>query len=365
MATSTFNLQSVVRPNIWNLAPYTCARDEFKEAKEVMLDANENALGSCTGGDMKDAKLERYPDPNQETLKQGLCALRGGGLAPENIFLGVGSDEAIDMAIRIFCKPGIDSIMQCPPTYGMYKVSALTNDVGVVNVPLTKSFQLDERNILKTLSSQKNIKIVFICNPNNPTGNLVSTSAIERIAKAFSGIVVVDEAYIDFSKQAGWAARVKEFPNIIVMQTFSKSFGLAGARIGIAYSTPQIISIFNKVKAPYNINALTSSVAQKALSSDAGEMRSKVSLLLAQRERLESVLPGIPVVEKVYPSDSNFLLVKVTNPNKVYNSLASSDVVVRNRCTQPLCDGCLRITVGTPKENDTLIACLRAMSSKL
>eukprot|EP01060_Flectonema_neradi_P008144 TRINITY_DN15812_c0_g1_i1.p1 TRINITY_DN15812_c0_g1~~TRINITY_DN15812_c0_g1_i1.p1 ORF type:complete len:377 (+),score=67.82 TRINITY_DN15812_c0_g1_i1:51-1133(+) len=359
----SLNLESIVRKNIWNLAPYTCARDEFGEEKEVMLDANENSYGACINDDK--LRLERYPDPGQLEIKQKLSALRGGGLKPENIFLGVGSDEAIDLLIRIFCNPGKDQIVQCPPTYGMYSVSAKTNDIGVVNIPLSEeTFQLNVPAIIQAGKDKRN-KLAFICTPNNPTGNLISESDIIKIIKNFeSGLVVIDEAYVDFCGKKGWSEVVLQYPNVVVMQTFSKSFGLAAARLGMAYASKEIIAIMNKVKAPYNISTLTSDVANKTLN-DLSLMRGKVAKLLDERRRLQSILPTIPGVLKVYSSDSNFLLVKFTNPTAVYNMLAANDVVVRNRTTQYGCSGCLRISVGTTAENDILIKALRSNLSKL
>ena len=358
-----FDLQSIVRKNIWDLAPYTCARDEFGEEKEVMLDANENSYGACIEGDT--LRLERYPDPGQLEIKQKLSNLRGGGLKPENIFLGVGSDEAIDLLIRVFCIPGVDQIVQCPPTYGMYGVSARTNDIGVVNIPLSnETFQLDVPSIIKAGSDVRN-KLVFLCTPNNPTGGLLNESDVIKVIENFkSGLVVIDEAYVDFCGKQGWSNKVLQYPNVVVMQTFSKSFGLAAARLGMAYASKQIISIMNKVKAPYNISSLTSDVAKRTLN-DLSIMRSKVSKLLNERQRLIIVLPTIPGVLKVFASDANFLLVKFNNPNGVYNMLANSGVVVRNRNTQYGCSGCLRISIGTTAENDILIKALRSNLAKL
>ena len=351
-----FNLQSVVRENIWNLAPYTCARDEFEEALPVMLDANENCLGACLNDAPNPLNLERYPDPRHNAVKAKLLKARKSKLTPSNLFFGVGSDEAIDMTLRIFCKPGVDKILQCPPTYGMYKVSAQTNDVGIVNVPLMEgTFQLNVPGITASIASDNSIKVVFLCTPNNPTGGLVRDADVLAILSAFNGIVVVDEAYVDFSGQPGWSDAVLEHPNLIVMQTFSKSFGLAAARLGMAYASEEVVAIFNKVKAPYNVSSLTADAASRALENDAGEMRTKVAKILAERLRLEEALPTLRQVVKVYPSDANFLLVKVLDATRLYTFLASKGVVVRNRCSQPLCDGCLRITVGTPEENDELL----------
>ena len=363
--SSGFDLQSVVRENIWNLAPYTCARDEFTEALPVMLDANENPHGACLGGEENRLSLERYPSPRHEDVKAELLAAKGyDQLTPENVFFGVGSDEAIDLALRIFCKPGTDKILQCPPTYGMYKVSAQTNDVAIVNVPLTPEvFQLDVPAVLAETKADATIKLVFVCTPNNPTGGLIHEADILALASSpdFKGIVVVDEAYVDFCGTKGWASRVHELPNVIVLQTFSKSFGLAAARLGMAFASREIIAVFNKVKAPYNVSALTADAGRKALRNNAGEMREKVAKLLAERARMEAELPTLAVVEKVYPSDANYLMVKcVEDATAVYNHLAASGVVVRNRCTQPGCAGCLRFTVGTKEENDAVVAALKA-----
>jgi histidinol-phosphate aminotransferase len=338
-------IQNLVRPNIRRLTPYSSARSEFKGKAEVFLDANESPY---------DTGYNRYPDPLQWKLKQAISSLKG--IAPEHIFLGNGSDEAIDLLLRIFCEPGADHIITLPPTYGMYRVSADISDVAVKEIPLRPGlFQPDTDAVLAAADAHS--KLLFICSPNNPTGNSIRPELIRELAKGFPGIVVVDEAYIDFSAQESAIRLLPEYPNLVVMQTFSKAWGMAGIRLGMAFASEEIIGYFNKVKPPYNINQLTQEAALKALDGqDAQE--AKVQQLLGQRTLLQQYLGGLPFVERIYPSDANFLLVKVEDPASTYNYLVDRGIIVRDRSRVVLCEGCLRITVGTPEENERLFRAL-------
>lgn len=338
-------IQNLVRPNIRRLTPYSSARSEFKGKAEVFLDANESPY---------DTGYNRYPDPLQRTLKQAISELKG--IVPEHIFLGNGSDEAIDLLLRIFCEPGEDHIITLPPTYGMYRVSADISDVVVKEVPLRPgSFQPDVEAILT--AADPHSKLLFICSPNNPTGNSIRTKFIRELAEGFPGIVVVDEAYIDFSAQESAIGLLPEFPNLVVLQTFSKAWGMAGIRLGMAFASEEIISYFNKVKPPYNINQLTQEAGLQALAKKEEQER-QVQQLLGQRTLLQQYLGGLPFVERIYPSDANFLLVKMEAPKIVYNYLVERGVIVRDRSRVTLCEGCLRITVGTPAENERVFRAL-------
>ncbi|MEN0006196.1 MAG: histidinol-phosphate transaminase [Bacteroidota bacterium] len=343
-------VQNLVRSNILQLKPYASARSEYKGVAEVYLDANENPY---------DTGFNRYPDPLQWKLKEQLAALKG--VEPAQIFLGNGSDEAIDLLIRIFCEPRQDQIMILPPTYGMYKVSADIADVGVVEVPLLKGFQPDVPAILA--KATLNTKLLFLCSPNNPTGNTFTTSKVEQLLQAFPGIVVIDEAYIDFSSKASWTQVLAQYPRLVVMQTFSKAWGLAGIRLGMAFAHPSIIGLFNKVKPPYNINQLTQNAALEALDQ-VEQRKAWVQQLLGQRVLLQQYLMGLEFVEHIYPSEANFLLVKMTDPIAVYQYLIEQQIIVRNRSKVLLCEGCLRITVGIPAENNRLIKALMAFQPK-
>lgn len=334
-------LEQLVRPNIWSLAPYSCARNEFKGEAKAFLDANENPYGT----------LNRYPDPLQLEAKGLIAHLRG--VKPENIMFGNGSDEPIDLVYRIFCRPEVDNVVAIEPTYGMYKVQADINDVEYRPVLLTADFQIDVDKLLA--ATDANTKVIWLCSPNNPTGNLLKTSDIERVLKEFVGIVIIDEAYIDFATTAtSWTKRLNEFGRLIVLQTFSKAWGLAGCRCGMAYASTEIIGIFNKVKYPYNINKLTQEKVIEALRN-AEHTAECVSTLVLEREKLTAKLQGVGCVRKIYPSDANFLLVEVTDANGIYKKLAATGVVTRNRNSVKLCQGCLRITVGTPEENALLL----------
>jgi len=338
-------IANLVRPNIRKLVPYSSARSEFKGKAEIFLDANENPF---------ETGLNRYPDPLQWKLKAAISKLKG--VPAEQIFLGNGSDEAIDLVVRIFCEPRQDHILILPPTYGMYQVSADIADVGIRSVSLTPDFQPDVEAILAAADAHS--KILFICSPNNPTGNDVELERIRSLCAQFQGIVVVDEAYIDFSKQASCTSLLAEFPNLIVMQTFSKAWGMAGIRLGMAFASTEIIQLFNKVKPPYNINQLTQQIALEALETSYDDYKQLLSTLLSERERLVQGLRELPFVEKVFPSDANFMLIKMDDPNRTYQYLVEEGIIVRNRNTVHLCTGSLRITVGRPEENDALLNAL-------
>lgn len=338
-------IQNLVRPNIRRLTPYSSARSEFKGKAEVFLDANESPY---------DTGYNRYPDPLQWKLKQAISTLKG--IAPEHLFLGNGSDEAIDLLLRIFCEPGADHIITLPPTYGMYRVSADISNVAVKEIPLRPgSFQPDAEAVLAEVNAHS--KLLFICSPNNPTGNSIRPGLIRELAKGFPGIVVVDEAYIDFSAQESVINLIPEFPNLVVLQTFSKAWGMAGIRLGMAFASEEIIGYFNKVKPPYNINQLTQEAALKALDRQK-EQEAQVQQLLGQRTLLQQYLGGLPFVERIYPSDANFLLVKVEDPTGIYDYLVDRGIIVRDRSRVTLCEGCLRITVGTPEENERIFRAL-------
>ncbi|WP_283686282.1 histidinol-phosphate transaminase [Dysgonomonas sp. Marseille-Q5470] len=341
------NLQQLVRKNVWNMKPYSSARDEFKGEASVFLDANENPLND---------KYNRYPDPLQWSLKQKIAKVKN--IAPENIFLGNGSDEPIDLVIRIFCEPRTDNIVAVDPTYGMYQVCAEVNDVEYRKVLLNENFDLDAQKLLE--KTDRNTKLIFLCSPNNPTGNLLSREEIKKVLDSFAGIVVLDEAYIDFASEATWLNDLEKYPNLIILQTFSKAWGLAAVRLGMAFASAEIIKLFNKVKYPYNVNILTQNFVGDEL--DKLELRKQwIATLLEGRNYLINELPKLTFVEKIYPTDANFILVKVEDANSLYKQLADKGVIVRNRNSVSLCAGCLRITVGTDKENEMLIKTLRAL----
>ena len=338
-------ISKLVRPNILALAPYRCARDDYDQG--ILLDANENSNGPI----LPNANgLNRYPSPYQWELKEKIAAFRGTDI--KQIFVGVGSDEPIDLLIRIFCEPKTDSIIITPPTYGMYKVSASINDVPVISVPLSPDFQLKPDEILA--KSNSTTKILFLCSPNNPTGNDLNHQEIDYLIKNFPGIVVVDEAYIDFSDKPSYAGRLNEFPNLVVLQTLSKSFGLAGIRLGLAFASEEIISYMSKIKAPYNVNQLTSDLAVRAFDY-LPEMQESVNKLIKERKYLEQEFAKIPQAEHIFPSDSNFLLIRVPNALAIYRALPNLGVVIRYRGDQTHCEETLRITVGTHEENLKLI----------
>lgn len=336
------NITGLIRPNILNLSPYRSARDDYDSG--ILLDANENALGAPFEDDLE---LNRYPMPYQEELRDKIAEFRE--VHRQNIFVGVGSDEAIDLLFRIFCTPGTDRVITTPPTYGMYHVSAAVNDVHVDQVPLTPDFQLRVDEILDAVEDKT--KLIFLCSPNNPTANSMRRDDILEICARFDGLVVIDEAYIDFSAQPGMAGELSERNNIVVLQTLSKSFGLAGIRLGIAISSPEIINIMLKVKAPYNVNKLTSRAAIKGLSY-LDTMRAKVNQIIQERDKAKTRLEALDQVSEVFPSDANFLLFRINNALEVYHQLAEKGVIVRFRGNEPHCENCLRLTIGTSTENE-------------
>lgn len=345
-----FDLESLVRPNIRAMKPYSSARDEFQGEAHVMLDANENSLGSAGP-----ERFNRYPDPVQRAVKAALAPLKA--VRPEQIFLGNGSDEAIDLLVRLTCRPGQDHILILPPTYGMYEVAANLNDVAIERLPLTPDFQLSAETVAEVVASQA--KLVFLCSPNNPTGNLLHATAIEQILRGFRGLVVVDEAYADFAAAPSWTTRLDEFANLVVLQTFSKAWGLAGLRLGMAFASPEVIGYLNKIKPPYNVSEATQQHALQALR-DAPRFEDMRQELLRGRNWLAAQLPALPIVETVFPSDANFLLVRFRpDATAVYDFLVGRGIIVRNRTTQPGCAGTLRLTVGSPAENEQLLQALR------
>lgn len=342
------DLQKLVRQNILSLKPYSSARDEFSGEAGVFLDANENPFGD----------LNRYPDPHQQTLKDKLKDIKK--LTSKQVFIGNGSDEVIDLLIRIFCNPSVDKIIVCPPTYGMYEVAANINDVMVLSVPLTQDFQLDTEALQQVISQSEpnTLKLIFLCTPNNPTGNSIDN--IEWVLANFNGIVVVDEAYIDFSERTSFIEKLALYPNLVVVQTFSKAWGLAAARIGIAYASETIIALMQKVKPPYNVSSLNQEAALKALDNEHVIVHQKAHIL-EQRTYLETSLSQLPIVKKVFPSDANFILIEVEDADKLYEHLVIKNIVVRNRNT--IIKNCLRITIGTIVENQYLIEVLKRYNS--
>lgn len=343
------NVQNLIRENIKNLDPYASARDEFKGASTnmIFLDANENPY---------DTGLNRYPDPQQSQVKELLAKQKR--VSGAQILLGNGSDEILDLIFRVFCEPKEDAVIVLPPTYGMYKVLANTNDVDLITIPLLESFQPNVEEILNVQNEQT--KILFLCSPNNPTANSFESELVEKLIREFKGIVVIDEAYIDFSREESWLSRLSEFSNLIVTQTLSKSYGLAGLRLGICYASQEIISVLNKIKPPYNINQLTQEAALKALRNQE-KIQVEVAEIISERDQLANDLQKVDLVETIYPSDANFLLVKVDNADKRYKQLIDQEIVVRNRSNQILCENCLRFTVGTANENKKLIDILKSL----
>jgi histidinol-phosphate aminotransferase len=348
-----FNVDAIVRKNILELKPYSSARDEFKGEAQVFLDANENALGSPT---LK--WYNRYPDPMQWEIKGKLSLIKK--IPAAQIFLGNGSDEPIDLLYRCFCEPGRDEVIVCPPTYGMYEVSANINDIKLTKVPLTETFQLDLEAIEQAIQPQT--KIIWICSPNNPTGNSIDRQDIEMILNNFDGIVVIDEAYINFSKQRSFIGDLAEYPNLVILQTLSKAWGLAGLRLGMAFASEKIVSYLNKVKPPYNISKPVQDLVLKALD-EVGQVNDMIMLLVESRRRLEQSLQILAAVLYVYPSDANFLLVKFDDAKAMYAHLLNLGIVVRDRSNVILCDQCLRITVGTDLENEALVNGIKSFTA--
>ena len=347
-----FSLQKMVRKNIRNLEPYASARHEFTGKASVFLDANENAYGSPLAG--VELQYNRYPDPLQWQLKFQLARIKG--VPAENICIGNGSDEIIDLAYRIFCNPGTDNVIICPPTYGMYAVNAAINDVETRSVHLTGNFQLDVEGILQATDS--NTKLLFICSPNNPTGNNMNRPDVELLLNNFPGIVIIDEAYINYSKQKSFIQELTEYPNLIVMQTLSKAWGLAALRLGLCYASMDIINLFNKVKPPYNINEASQQAALAALQNT-DLVNEWIRETVQQKEALIYSVNKLSFVEKVYPSDANFILIKVPDADVLYRYLASNEIVVRNRSREAGCENCLRISIGTATENERLLLTLK------
>jgi histidinol-phosphate aminotransferase len=337
------DLDKLVRPNVLSLTPYSCARDEFQGNEGIFLDANENPFGT----------LNRYPDPYQKELKNVISKIKD--IPSRNIFLGNGSDEIIDLCFRIFCRPGTDKALTFSPTYGMYEVSAEVNDVGIIKLPLNNSFRIDIDTI-NPLFSDENLKLILICSPNNPTGNCMNREALETILTKFKGIVLLDEAYIDFADEPSFKDEIGRFRNLIVMQTFSKAYGMASVRVGMAFANSDIIRYFNKMKPPYNISTVNQkTVLQNLKYTD--RFKEHVSKIKDERKRLDTTLKKMSFIEEVYPSDANFLLVKVIDADKIYNYLIDKGIIVRNR--SKVISNCLRITVGTKTENNKLISALK------
>ena len=348
-----FNLDNLLRENIKRLTPYSSARDEFKGEASVFLDANENSFGSPLT-----KWYNRYPDPLQLEVKNKLKQIKG--LPVDNMFLGNGSDECIDILIRAFCDPGIDNIIICPPTYGMYEVSANINNVAIKKVPLTSSFQLDLEAIANAIDG--NTKLIFLCSPNNPTGNSLDRDDVEAVLNNYFGIVVIDEAYINFSRHKSFTQELGEYPNLVIMQTLSKAWGLAALRIGMAFASKDIIGIMNRIKPPYNINEASQELALRALDN-VEDVNAMIREIVKERNELELRLAQLDVVRKIHPSDANFLLVQVTDPVGIYNFLLGKGIVVRDRSKVQLCEGCLRLTVGTSAENAKLLSALAEYKS--
>jgi len=343
-----FDINTILRDNIKVLTPYSSARDEFKGTAEVFLDANENSFGSPAS-----TTFNRYPDPLQRSLKEKISSIKG--VPAHNIFLGNGSDEPIDLLYRAFCNPGKDNVIITPPTYGMYEVSANINDVFVKRAPLLPNFQLDIDLIGSLISAQT--KLIWICSPNNPTGNSMQREDIELLLNNFNGIVVVDEAYINYSRSKSMIAELVEYPNLVVLQTLSKAWGLAGLRIGMAFASEDIIEILNRIKPPYNISEIAQREALLSLDN-IEQVNNWIRNTVKQREMLTTNLKQLAFVKQVYPSDANFLLVKFEDPRAIYHYLVGKGIIVRDRSSVLLCDGCLRITVGTPDENMKLLKVL-------
>ena len=341
------DISKLVRENIFNLKPYSCARTEFKGEASVFLDANENPMN---------APYNRYPDPLQEGLKVKIAKIKN--VRSSQIMLGVGSDEPIDLTIRIFCEPKVDNIVAIDPTYNMYKVCADINNVEYRRVLLNDDYTFDAERLLNAVD--EHTKAIFLCSPNNPTGNTLSQDEVSKILNRFEGIVIIDEAYIDFAPETSWLPKLNDYPNLIVLQTFSKAWGLASVRCGMAFASEEIIGYFNNVKYPYNLNLLTQNFVSEQLDSESRK-NEWVKMLVEQRTIFAKELKEIPLVEKIYPSDANFLLVKVPDANDIYNKLVEMGIIVRNRNNISLCLGCLRITIGTAKENEILINALKQL----
>ena len=346
----SFDINNLVRENVKSMKPYSSARDEFEDfdtADMIFLDANENPFQNG---------VNRYPDPQQSSVKVVLAKQRN--VNPNQILLGNGSDEVLDLIFRAFCEPKVDNIISLPPTYGMYGVLANINAVENREVLLSKDFQPQVEKILDTVD--ENTKIIFLCSPNNPTGNSFSEKSVVKLLENFKGLIVIDEAYIDFSDKKSWLAKIDEYPNLVITQTLSKAYGLAGIRLGICYGSVAVISVLNKIKPPYNVNELTQLRALERLSNP-NRIKFEIASIIAQREELLKVLVDVKFVEKIYPTEANFILIKVDDANKRYDELIAKGIVIRNRTTQPLCENTLRLTIGTEEENTILMKALKEL----
>jgi histidinol-phosphate aminotransferase len=346
-----FDINNLVRENVKLMKPYSSARDEFEDfdtADMIFLDANENPFQNG---------VNRYPDPQQSNVKVVLAKQRN--VNPNQILLGNGSDEVLDLIFRAFCEPKVDNIISLPPTYGMYGVLANINAVENREVLLSNDFQPQVEKILETVD--ENTKIIFLCSPNNPTANSFSTESVVKLLENFNGLIVIDEAYIDFSEKESWLAKIDQYPNLVITQTLSKAYGLAGIRLGICYGSAAVISVLNKIKPPYNVNELTQLRALERLSNPE-KIKSEINSIIAQREELLKVLVDVKFVEKIYPTEANFILIKVDDANKRYDELIAKGIVIRNRTTQPLCENTLRLTIGTQEENKKLMEALKELN---
>ncbi|WP_299180949.1 histidinol-phosphate transaminase [uncultured Aquimarina sp.] len=349
MKQLNFNINNIIRENVKGLKPYSSARDEYVSdgSEMIFLDANENPYENG---------VNRYPDPQQRSLKEVLAAQKG--VDTNNILLGNGSDEVLDLLFRAFCEPKVDNVITLPPTYGMYNVLANTNDVQNKKVLLNDNFEPNVSKILDTVDQQT--KIIFLCSPNNPTGNSFSEDSIAQILENFKGLVVIDEAYIDFSSKKSWILKISEYPNLVITQTLSKAYGMAGIRLGLCYASEEIINILNKIKPPYNVNELTQKRALDRVK-DVNKIKEEVANILKERDFMIDSLEDIQFVKEIYKTDANFVLIQVDNANVRYDQLLKQGIVIRNRTTQPLCENTLRLTVGTNQENKKLIEALKSI----
>ena len=339
------DLEKLLRNNIRNFKPYSSARDEYSGKEGIFLDANENAFGSVSK-----VLSNRYPDPHQSDLKKKLSELKQ--IPESQIFLGNGSDEAIDLLFRAFCRPGIDNVIIMPPTYGMYEVCADLNDIRVHWVPLTVEFEIDVDRVMGEVS--ENTKLIILCSPNNPSANLMNRSSVYKLLDKFEGLIVLDEAYIDFSEDPGFLGELNQYENLVILQTFSKAWGMAGLRLGMAFAHPEIIQVLNNIKYPYNISLLTQIAVSEALDN-IDKKHQYVKVVLEQRKILTEGLGGLKMVQKIYPSESNFILVRFENAKDIYSRLLEEGIIVRDRSGVMHCENCLRITVGTAEENQLLL----------
>nr|WP_315149369.1 histidinol-phosphate transaminase [uncultured Flavobacterium sp.] len=347
---NSFDINNLVRENVKSMKPYSSARDEFEDfdtADMIFLDANENPFQNG---------VNRYPDPQQSNVKKVLATQKK--VKTNQILLGNGSDEVLDLIFRAFCEPKVDNVISLPPTYGMYSVLANINEVENREVLLSNDFQPQVEKILEAVD--ENSKIIFLCSPNNPTANSFSTESVVKLLENFKGLVVIDEAYIDFSEKESWLFKIDEYPNLIITQTLSKAYGLAGIRLGICYGSAAVISVLNKIKPPYNVNELTQLRALERLSNPE-KIESEIASIIAQREELLKVLVDVKYVKKIYPTEANFILIKVDDANKRYDELIAKGIVIRNRTTQPLCENTLRLTIGTEAENKKLMEALASL----